>query len=245
VFPESLAPALQGLVQDRGASAELVARLGCRPEDWFYLAEDMTILAWAGHMLAMSRPDFMTVYLKNLDAFQHRYWRFHEPATAFPRFSPTEQEVWLHGEVIRRYHELLDRSIARLLEVVGDQANVIVVSDHGFGPAGGIVNGEVLSGGHRPDGIFLAAGPAFREGVDLGNASVYDVTPTLLSLSGLPAAEDMPGRVLVDALVDPREPRRIPSYQFLRPEMPRPGAGGVPREDDLMDRLEALGYIDR
>ena len=44
------------------------------------------------------------------------------------------------------------------------------------------------------------AGPAIRAGVRLESPHVLDVAPTLLYLQGLPLAEDMPGRLLSEAI---------------------------------------------
>jgi len=69
-------------------------------------------------------------------------------------------------------------------------------------PAERIVAGDLgtISGDHQLEGIIIAAGPAIRRGVALQQASVLDVTPTLLALLGLPVGRDMDGRVLTELL---------------------------------------------
>jgi hypothetical protein len=57
-----------------------------------------------------------------------------------------------------------------------------------------------ISGDHHREGVIIAAGPGIRRGAELQNASVLDVTPTLLALMGLPVAKDMDGRVLAEML---------------------------------------------
>jgi predicted AlkP superfamily phosphohydrolase/phosphomutase len=54
------------------------------------------------------------------------------------------------------------------------------------------------SGSHRDDGIFLARGPKIRPEVNLENARIVDVAPTILHLLGVAVPEDMDGRVLLE-----------------------------------------------
>jgi arylsulfatase A-like enzyme len=67
----------------------------------------------------------------------------------------------------------------------------------------------------------------------LGAVSQLDVTPTILSLMGLPAAKDMPGQSWVPETVP-----RVDSYRALAP-------GGAEREEPVdRERLRSLGYVD-
>jgi len=53
-----------------------------------------------------------------------------------------------------------------------------------------------LEGTHSPYGILVAQGAGIRKGVEIPEASVTDITPTILSYFGIPLAEDMDGRIL-------------------------------------------------
>jgi len=68
------------------------------------------------------------------------------------------------------------------------------------------------SGGHSPEGLFVAAGPNVRSAAVRGR--LEDVTPTVLALLGAPVPSDLDGRVL-DFVKD------------LRPEMVEAGRSGV------------------
>jgi predicted AlkP superfamily phosphohydrolase/phosphomutase len=59
------------------------------------------------------------------------------------------------------------------------------------------------SADHRPEGIFVAAGPGIKNGT-AERSDLYDVTPTALTLLGAPVPEGLDGRAVTDALV--REP---------------------------------------
>jgi tetratricopeptide (TPR) repeat protein len=77
-------------------------------------------------------------------------------------------------------------------------------------------------------------------------ATLLDVTPTILTLFGLPVGADMDGRVLVQAFEEPPQIARIPSWEQ------EPGECGMHPSDLRMDpaaaqavlqQFVALGYI--
>lgn len=57
------------------------------------------------------------------------------------------------------------------------------------------------TGGHRPEGFMIAAGPGIAENAVLDPGEVTDLAPSLLSRLGLPRPESMQGRDLLDAVV--------------------------------------------
>ena len=77
----------------------------------------------------------------------------------------------------------------------------------------------------------MAVGDGIRPGVVLQGASVLDVAPTILYLSGLPVARDMEGRVLTEMLDDDFARAHpvtfIPSYESLDVASPK-AAGPLP-----------------
>jgi predicted AlkP superfamily phosphohydrolase/phosphomutase len=175
------------------------------------------------------------LYFNGIDVVEHRYWKYNEPA-AYRPFDPAE--IPRFRDVIDRYYQYTDDLLWELLQQRRPGDTFLVLSDHGF-----------HARGHKdaPPGIFVAAGRHIDpEGVPAQPLRLADVAPTVLALLGLPAGEDMDGRVL-DELFTPewREayPRkRIPTYdtEDWRPQAPIPS--GV--DEELMKRLRALGYIE-
>jgi arylsulfatase A-like enzyme len=52
---------------------------------------------------------------------------------------------------------------------------------------------------HALQGVFMAYGPDIKKsGEKLPNLKIYDVTPTVLHMFGLPVVKDMDGRVLTE-----------------------------------------------
>ena len=101
-----------------------------------------------------------------------------------------------------------------------------------------------ISGYHRPKGIFIASGPAFREGKHL-EASILDIAPTILYLMGLPIPTYMDGRVFEEAL-DPEllRSRRPRTCEIdLVHEKTSETTCSAEEEKEMARRLSELGYL--
>lgn len=82
-------------------------------------------------------------------------------------------------------------------------------------------------------------------------AHIFDIAPTLLYALGLPVAEDMSGRVLVDGFSAAFKERyaveKIASYDALRSGRHQGGqmqAASDGASQSAVQRLKALGYIE-
>jgi arylsulfatase A-like enzyme len=142
---------------------------------------------------------------------------------------------------MKAYYRYTDELLGPLIDMVGDDTAIIVVSDHGF--QGGTGRGVEA---HKLDGVILMAGPGVGHG-EITGANVYDITPTTLVLMGLPPAQDMNGKVLWSAL-DPSIPRDKFAPLIATYEIGDRGGDGTPLEspvdEELKERLRSLGYID-
>ena len=202
--------------------------------------------------IAETRPDFAAVYFNGLDAAEHHFWKYIE-SEHLPGVTP--EEFARYGQAIDRYYVYMDEVLGRYLALYPPGAStVLVVSDHGmernafYDPASKFQVHRVSSGTHdyAPDGIFVAWGRDIVPGATLSpRPTVLDVAPTVLALMGLPAGENMGGRVL-DAMLAQEflaahPPARVCAYP---PPVPPPLPPVDSRaNDDLVDRLRALGYI--
>ncbi|HET8946168.1 MAG TPA: tetratricopeptide repeat protein, partial [Candidatus Polarisedimenticolia bacterium] len=102
---------------------------------------------------------------------------------------------------------------------------------------------------------FAARGPSIRPG-EIPTVTLYDIAPTLLYLLGLPVAQDMPGRVLEQA-IDPKflaahPAKQVPSYEGLggrdaRASLAAEGGegetGDPAADEEMVAQLRSLGYI--
>jgi hypothetical protein len=110
-----------------------------------------------------------------------------------------------------------------------------VLSDHGF------ASKEGDWGGHRLDGMLVAAGPGIARGGERLSLSIYHVAPLALALLGLPVADDLAGDA-PDALLAPgASVRSVASYETEAAERDAPSAT---IETTTEEQLRALGYVE-
>ncbi|MGR6036564.1 MAG: alkaline phosphatase family protein [Candidatus Nitrosoglobus sp.] len=213
------------------------------------LAEASSVHAAATWAMENQPWDLMAVYYDAIDHFCHGFMKYHPPRRAHI----SEQDFELYKDVVQggyRYHDMM---LARLLELAGEDATIILVSDHGFHPdhnrpvaipnepAGPAVE-------HRDFGIFAMAGPGIKRDDLIYGASLLDVTPTILTLFGLPVGEDMDGKPLAQAFVTVPEIASIPSWDAVEGEAamhPAEIQGDPLAEQAALQQLIALGYIDK
>lgn len=212
------------------------------------LAECSTIHSAATQAMTHSEWDFMAVYFDAIDHFCHGFMKYHPPRQE--HISPADFETY--KEVVNSGYRYHDWMLGNLMQLAGEDTTIILLSDHGFHPdhhrprhipqepAGPAVE-------HSPYGILVIHGPGIRQDETIFGASLLDVTPTLLALYGLPVAEDMDGKVLVNAF------REVPEIQTIRSWENIAGNDGthpkdfVPNEADTeaeLRQLIDLGYVE-
>ncbi|RMF84219.1 MAG: hypothetical protein D6736_19735 [Nitrospinota bacterium] len=106
---------------------------------------------------------------------------------------------------------------------------------------------RIISGDHRLHGVLLMAGPPVRRGVQLAQARLIDLAPTILALLDLPIPADMDGRVLEEAWQEEMRSAWTPSYRDAEPASPplHPGEDySKEEEEEIAKRLRDLGYLD-
>lgn len=215
------------------------------------IASGETYLEVSSRLRERLEPRFEAVYLEGTDTIGHLFMRFRAPR--LPGVDARRFETF--REVVDRYYEEADRHIGRLLEGRGDDWTVMVLSDHGFASDSTrphsldsrIGHGAAASW-HRRFGILLMAGKHVVPGGDFGEASVFDIAPTILGLFGQPVPRSWPGRVLSGA-IEPTLLRDHP-VRFLHEDPPRRTAEGAmvaantdPASQELLAKLESLGYV--
>jgi predicted AlkP superfamily phosphohydrolase/phosphomutase len=102
------------------------------------------------------------------------------------------------------------------------------------------------TGNHRMEGVLALRGRGVvREGATIEGASIEDLAPTILHLSGVPLPVEMDGRVLEDALTaDYRESHPV-RFDEKEEALPPSGERGYSpdEEEELSRRLRGLGYV--
>jgi hypothetical protein len=188
-------------------------------------------------------PKLVNFYTHQPDSDQHWYWKWYQPELFF---GVKAKDVAKKGGIIPGIYRGFDGFLARLLAEAGPDTVVIIASDHGHSPT--IVHSLYTQHRHGPPGILLMRGGPVRRGLEVQDASVFDLYPTVLYLLGLPVPQDAAGKVLTGAF-DPgfvrlHPVRTVPTYRDLGLSPNLPGA----KRDDSMNRqeiekLKSLGYI--
>lgn len=208
-----------------------------------------------------SHYDLFMVYFGGTDVLGHRFFRWLRPELyAHP---PAPEEVEAFKDIIPAYYRELDRMVGELVAAAPQDANIILVSDHGMGVfeperpfIGNDPSGTSQTGGHRdaPPACLVAAGPHIRR-ADTGIApaahlgSVHMITPTVLALLQLPVGADMGGRPS-ERIIDPtylaqHPPTVVASHTpaAWTPEVVELNTDLL-GEEQRREQLRALGYIE-
>lgn len=213
------------------------------------VADAASIQNCALHLLDSEEWDFAAVYFDAIDHFGHGFMKYHPPKQ--PNISDKDfdhyQNVVSTGYI---YHDMM---LGHLLEYADENTTVILMSDHGFHPDHLRLQAIPLepagpAAEHREMGIFVVKGPGIKEDHVLTGASLLDITPTILTLFGLPVGADMDGRPLLDIFSTQPEISEIPSWDKVSGEdgrHPPEKASSADEAKEQLEQLIALGYIER
>jgi hypothetical protein len=197
------------------------------------------------HVMARSRRRFgrpadLLVLFRIIDKTSHTALNYSTLVDDHVGASPGDLARF--GGVVTGAYRAADGALGEILAAAGD-ANVVVLSDHGFRLEGeGAMRG--YNHGTGPPGILIGHGPAFAKGRVEG-VTIYDVFPLLAYLKAMPVADGLPGAVPLAAL-DPtliaqRPVERTPGYGVeMRRAMDR---GSADADAEMLERLRALGYL--
>ncbi len=211
-------------------------------------SECFSLHAAATYLLENEAWDFSAIYYPSLDHFSHAFMAYHPPRMERVK----EEDFEFYRDVVNGGYRLHDLMLGRLLELVGPDTTVIILSDHGFHsdhlrPPGTprIPAGPAIW--HRPHGIFCMRGANVKRDDRIYGAGLLDIAPTVLALFDLPVGRDMEGRVLVEAFETPPKIKFIPSWEDVSGEAGMHPPGTEPEADEsaaLLDQFVALGYLD-
>lgn len=210
------------------------------------LARTASVHAAACALMAKEPWDFMAVYYDAIDQFGHHFMPYHPPHVE----GISSEDAEIYRDVMVGCYCFHDMMLETLLNQAGEETTVIIVSDHGFHSDGQRSDADGFknpTAWHRQQGVVCAKGPGIKQGDVLHGASLLDVTPTILSLFGLPLGGDMDGRPWLEIFDQEIRPERIESWDDV---VGNCGSHPEDRQDDaiasmeMINQLAALGYID-
>jgi hypothetical protein len=214
------------------------------PSDMEMIKEaQSTLLTYGNIALNLQKryiPQSLFLYIRSTDVISHYFWDSLEP-DKFENLNKKHAQAF--RESIYAIYKEADVYIGKLLKLAPD-SNFIICSDHGFRASPEMR----VKGWHEKKGFMCFSGPQFNKGTKLNDAQMLDITPTILTLLGLPKASDMDGRVIEDAFRQDFLKESLRNRQRIVDPYPMPqGAGklkeGSTYDEEILRRLKSLGYI--
>ena len=195
----------------------------------------------------LPRDDFELVayYLNGPDIASHYFWKYLFPEEWSEPIPP--DDVARYDEVIPRYYDWVDETVAPLLARADARTIVVFLSDHGF-VTGRRPDSPNISGTHylaAPPGVLVMAGGGLPAGGEFDRARISDLAPTILHALGHEVGRDMDGLVL--PLVAEATPSRAVRYVDSYDANWQRAAGdpiATTYDEAILEKLRALGYID-
>lgn len=213
------------------------------------LSDASSVHAAATWILQNKEWDFMAVYFDAIDHFCHRFMRFHPPRQEHV----AEEQFELYKDVVKGAYRFHDMMLERYIELAGEDATIILVSDHGFHsdhlrPKYLPKEPAAPAYEHRHHGIVVMKGENIRKDERIYGSTLLDITPTVLQLFGLPVGRDMEGRVIYNAFKDTQQTDYIDSWEKAgdKSGMHRSEKISDPWADQVaLNQLIELGYVEK
>ena len=211
------------------------------------------------------KAELSLVYLSGADQLSHQFWPHSDPesvaamqadpglrsrsAASLEKMHPGRRRLPLSGDPttqkdlaegarwIPDYYRYLDSVVARVLQrLPAGSDTLIICSDHGFSLEDKPVP---LFPNHRDPALLIGWGALVRKGATpKEKVTVLDFAPTLYAMLGVPAARDMPGRVLSELFEVKPSPMVASRVRSVAGAVP-----GAPSDHPRRKMLESLGYI--
>ena len=152
------------------------------------------------------------------------------------------EDVRRFGGAVSEAYRQADRVVGDMVQRFGD-GKVVLISDHGFvleRPR----KRKTYNHGSGPSGIFVASGPAFSQG-EAEELSLFHILPILLAVKGYPVPTDIvakvPTHIFSPEFLEEHAVTTIESYGTIELQQ---ATGDSAVDEEMMKRLEALGYLD-
>ena len=198
------------------------------------------------HLWQHDRPDVLMVYIEGVDSTSHLFGHLFRAEGLAGELAAQRARF---GDAVEQMYRYADGLVGEFMAAMDASTTLVVLSDHGFelgalpeDPSKTRDMRRVSERYHRQEGILYLYGNRVKSHRRIDEPVLLDVAPTLLTLSGLSPARDMPGRVLEDALSVSAPPRTVASYEG-RERVAGAGAHDSAVDPAILERLRSLGYV--
>jgi tetratricopeptide (TPR) repeat protein len=199
------------------------------------------------HLWTEQRPDLLMLYIEGTDSASHLFGHLFRQSTLVGTLAEQQRKF---GRTVEEMYVLADEIVGKFMDRLDPDTVLVVLSDHGFGLGASLEDPSkagdlrrVSADAHEDEGVLFMYGEPIVPGVTVRSANLLDIAPTILALSGLSASNEMPGRVLREALKQPHRERRPSTYENSTQVVDAAGQES-PIDDAILEHLRSLGYLD-
>lgn len=192
------------------------------------------------------RPQALLTYVEGTDSVAHLFGHLFRAGGLSGELLEQQRKF---GGAVEEMYRYADEIVGGFVKAMDGDTTLVVLSDHGF-ELGALQDDptktrdmrRVSERFHREEGILYLYGRGVKRAVRIDQPRILDVAPTVLALTGLPPARDMPGRVLAEVLELKVPGPPVASYEGTG--SPTAGAAADAKADpQILERLRSLGYI--
>ena len=195
------------------------------------------------------RPDLLMTYIEGTDSIEHLFGHLFRAGKLAGELAEQQAKF---GFAVEQMYLYADRLLGDFMDAMDRDTTLVVVSDHGFNlgatqddPSKTRNMRRVSERFHSLEGIIYLYGNHVRRG-RLEEPKILDVTPTVLALTGVPPARDMPGRVLAEGLTLAVPGPAVATYETGAAAGAPAGARSArdaTADPEIVERLKSLGYL--
>ncbi len=195
------------------------------------------------------QPDLEMVYIEGTDSLAHLFGHLFRTEGLSGDLARQQR---LYGDAVEQMYLLADAIVGQYLDALDDRSTLVVLSDHGFN-LGTLHDNPNLTADmrrvserfHNIEGVLYLYGRGIQPGGKIERPAILDIAPTVLTLLGLPAASDMPGRILDEVLSEEPAAPRVASYESAAGDGPSATSSEQTAAIDqaVLERLKSLGYL--
>ncbi|MGK2859049.1 MAG: alkaline phosphatase family protein [Thermoanaerobaculia bacterium] len=197
------------------------------------------------HLWETRKPDVLMVYIEGVDSTSHLFGHLFRAEGLAGDLADQQRK---YGRAVEEMYVHIDAVVGEFMEAMDDRTTLVVLSDHGFelgklpdDPTTTQDLTRVSEKYHRLRGILYMYGHGVRRS-SIDRPSIVDIAPTVLALTGVSPAKDMPGRVLTEVLETPG-PERIASYESGAAAATTTVVADAKVDPEVLEKLKSLGYI--
>jgi len=179
--------------------AEIDIKTDHRPGTLAHLiTRGASVHAFATGILQNEPWDFTAIYYETIDLVGHHFMPLHPPRME----AVSERDFEIYQNVVTETYVWHDMLLSRLVQLAGEDATIILVSDHGFHcdhlrpSSGDAAAPQDAASWHRQHGIFVMAGPHVLKDERIYGATLLDIAPTVCAALGVPS-DDLSGSPLL------------------------------------------------